>query len=517
MAIDKFQTLFDRAPFCVHEIAADGQLLSMNPAGLALVGASDQAAIRGRNFLTYVCPRDRSRVRCLMEEALTGVPRVFELNAANPGLPQHFVSCFIPCLDATGKVERLLGISHDISRVEREGSELRTLARTHAVISRCNRSLARSVDESALVRGFCADLVEVGGYGFAWIGYCRGAPPARVRMAASAGAADDALRAAVVAAANAVDGACRAAAPRCCPRTLPDLTADPRLAPWRARGRHSGYRSMVTLPLRTDRDCIGLIGILATKHDAFGDAERALLTELAEDLAFGIAAARARAVQVRQQYQLREEAEADARKRIAAALHDEVGQSLQAVNLGLKRARASVHGGESLPDGLLDALIEELGAALHRVREIGQELRPLVLERLPFVDAVRTQCSDFATRAGIDIQCRADRLDPEPDTRVKYQCFLGFREALCNAVRHAGASRIRVSVRAWPPGNLTMTVIDNGAGFDAKADDGQPPGLGLCTLRERTELLGGQVSIRSRAGQGTRVRISVPIAWGIAP
>lgn len=516
MTTDKFQTLFDHAPFCVHEIAADGRLLSMNPTGLALVGAVEKAAVRGRNFLDFVSPVDRDRVRRLMQESLAGAARVFELGAFSSKLPQYYISCFIPCLDASGNVDRLLGISYDISHVLREGSDLRTLNLTYAVVSRCNRSLARSVDEPALLQSFCADLVDVGGYGFAWVGYCAGKLRGGLRMAAYAGAAEEALRRAVVAAANA-DGTCHVTVTQGRARTITDIASDPWLASWRASGRRNGYRSMVTLPLRTDQDCIGLIGILSTRPDTFGETELVLLAELAEDLAFGIQAARARAVQARQQCQFRDEVEFNARKRIAAVLHDEIGQSLQAVNLGLKRARAMSGTGEPLPEDLLNSLIEELGAALQGVREIGQELRPLFLERMPFVDALRAQCSDFATRTGIDIQCRAYGLDSEPDARVKYQCFLGFREALCNAIRHARASHIRVSVRARSPGILTIIIADNGTGFDMNASDGLSPGLGLCTLRERIELLGGSVSIRSRSCQGTGVRISVPLTGGVGP
>lgn len=384
MILDRFRSVCDLAPFCVHEIAPDGRLLSMNPAGLALVGVRDEAAVRGRNFLAFVSPADRGRVRRLMEQALAGHPCVFELSAASTSQPRHFVSCFIPCADARGGIDRLLGMSLDVSRMQ------------------------------------------------------------------------------------------------------------------------------------TDQRTIGVIGLLSSRRDAFTDSELALLTQLVQDLSFGIQSARARAVQAQEQCRLRDEAEADARKRLAAALHDEVGQSLQAVNLGLKRVRAMACNAEAVPEGLLDSLVDEVGAALRAVCEIGQELRPLSLERLPFADAVRLQCSDTASRTGIDIQMRIDGPDLEPDERAKYQCFMGFREALSNAVRHAGANRIRVWLRRRPPGLLIMTIADDGSGFDLDAALGQAGGLGLCSLRERTERVGGSVSIHSRAGLGTQVRISIPLDQDLA-
>ncbi|MFZ1536774.1 MAG: hypothetical protein WAT23_05245, partial [Chromatiaceae bacterium] len=87
------------------------------------------------------------------------------------------------CIHAIGADGCLVGITRDRSQREQAEQDLRRLSRTHAVLSRCNRSLARAVDERSLLDAFCTNLVEVGRYGFAWVGYA-GRRDARIRLAA---------------------------------------------------------------------------------------------------------------------------------------------------------------------------------------------------------------------------------------------------------------------------------------------------------------------------------------------
>ncbi len=311
--------------------------------------------------------------------------------------------------------------------------------------------------------------------------------------------------------------ACRVAIESGRPVVLRDIANEPDLAPWADRALRCGYRSMIALPLRADGITFGNFSIFSAEVDAFNAPEVALLTELAQDLAFGIQTARARTLQAQQVRQLRDEIETDARKRIAATLHDVVGQSMQAVNLGLKRVQGMVLQGAQVPPELLDSLIAEAGSAIGELRAISQELRPLFLERLPLLDALRFHCSETGARTGLAIRVLADDAPFDLEERVKEQCFLAFREALSNAIRHAQAGRIDVSLKLRSPGRLCLAIIDDGVGFDTHAAFERPAGLGLCMIRERAESVLGHTRIRSAPGKGTQVRISVPLARSAAP
>jgi len=391
--------------------------------------------------------------------------------------------------------------------------ELRRLGRTHAVLARCNRSLARALDERALLDAFCANLVEVGGYSFAWIGYAGAHRRAPLRLVAHAGQGDEAFAAMVLACANAGDhrSACRVACESGTPVCLRDLSTPSALAPWGDAALAQGYRSMIALPLRADGAAFGNFSIFADTPDAFDAPEVALLAELADDLAFGIQTVRTRAAQAQQVRRLRNDAERDARGRLAAALHDGVGQTVQALNLGLKQARALAERGETVPVALLDRLVDEAGEVLRGLRAVSCELRPLFLERLSLLDAIRHQCSETAQRTGIRIQvCAIDgplALDPQ----VKEQCFLAFREALSNAVRHAAAGRIDVVLRVRTDDRLILTISDDGVGFDTHHTSAHPAGLGLCMIQERAAGVRGRACVRSTPRKGTVVRICVPL------
>jgi len=523
MGLDRFRLLFDRAPVCVHEIDADGRLLAMNPAGLALLGAASEDAMRGRDYLAFVSPPDQDRVRRLIADAFAGHACEFEFSVATcepaSGHPRHFTSCLIPCPDAHGRIGRLIGISVDISSHSEAEAELRRLNRTHAVLSHCNHSLARAIGERDLLNAFCTNLVEVGGYCFAWVGYAGRRHPPRVRMVAHAGQEHADFTAEALAWANTGDrpSACRAAMESGRPVVLRDIANELDLAPWADTALRFGYRSMIALPLKAEETPFGNFSIFSAEVDAFNAPEVTLLAQLARDLGFGIHTARARAAQAQQVRQLRDDVEKDARKRVAATLHDVVGQSMQAVNLGLKRIRAMAVKDVQVPTELIEQLINEVGTAIRELRDISQDLRPLFLERLSLLDAIRFHCTETSARAGLAIRVLADDAPFAMDERVKEQCFLGFREALSNAVRHAQASRVDVRLEIPSPQRLTLEIADNGVGFDTHCTFQRPAGLGLCMIRERAESVFGYAEIHSTPGNGTQVRISVPLARSALP
>ncbi len=516
---DQFRILFDHAPVCIHEIDTDGRLLSMNRAGLNLLGVADEGRIVGLPYLNFVGPQDRERIGLLMAKALAGKAVEFEFASVGAKRTRFFASCFIPVPNAAGDAGKLIGISTDVSTRAAEHAELLRLNNTQAVLVHCNHSLARATDESALLKAFCENLVEPGGYSFAWVGYARNGKRSRVRMVAHAGLEHADFTAAVLAAANAADkpSACRDTIENGRPVILRNIEKEPELAPWGDTARRFGYRSMVALPLQAAGAVFGNFSIFSTEADAFDDREVALLGELAGDLAYGIQTVRSRAAKAQKVRRLREEVEKGERKRIAATLHDVVGQSMQAVNLSLKRLRASAAKGSAMPQALLDGAIAEAGTALGQLREVSRELRPIFLERMPLVDAIRFQCSETSGRAGVEIRLVAPDACLALAERVKEQCFLTFREALGNAVHHAKAKRIDVVLEIPSPGRLIVKIMDDGVGFDTRKAHKRPAGLGLSMIQERAASVGGQAEILSFPGSGSCVAIEVPLTAEAAP
>lgn len=422
----------------------------------------------------------------------------------------------VQLIHANLSLDRQVAERKQVEVALREGeTELRHLSRTYAVLSRCNHILARASDEVALLNAFCQALVEVEGpRWFAWVGYAEKNNSESVQVMAHAGHTDDQLSVTAFSWSDSME--------RCDPagmvhrtgepEVLNDIEGDTRFASWRDVALGQGYRSMIVLPLRVDGSAVGNLSIFSPEKDAFDQNTVTLFRELAADLAYGIQTLRARTAREQKLRLLREEVEREEQKRLAAALHDGIGQSLQAVNLGLKqlRARAKVEGQATRE--LLDRLIEEVGNVIVALRKTTHELRPPFLERMELLDAVRFECHELAERAGISIYVASKEDSFQTDRRVKEQCFLGIHEALNNAITHAEANRIDVIFE--PPtsrGRLTIRVLDKGKGFDTEKPWKAPSGLGLSMISERAESVGGRAEIHSAPGDGTTISIEVPL------
>jgi signal transduction histidine kinase len=136
------------------------------------------------------------------------------------------------------------------------------------------------------------------------------------------------------------------------------------------------------------------------------------------------------------------------------------------------------------------------------------QLRPEVLDRLGLAAAIGWQGGEFQRRSGI--RCNVSlpeeelALDQERSTAV----FRIFQELLANVARHAAATRVDVAVRS-EPGQLVLTVADNGRGIDGEAAN-SPKSFGLMGVRERVLPFGGRVQITGVRGEGTTVTVAVP-------
>jgi PAS domain S-box-containing protein len=200
-----------------------------------------------------------------------------------------------------------------------------------------------------------------------------------------------------------------------------------------------------------------------------------------------------------------EEAREKERTLVARELHDELGQSLTAIKLELTRtARALPHGlSPEAIDGL-QSIFGGIDVATETVRRLATSLRPPSLDHLGLVAAIELEAAALARRTGVRCRVVGDRrrvmrLDPAHSTAV----FRIVQEALTNAIRHAGASAIRISIKNGA-GSTTVSVHDNGRGItdDEIAD---PSAIGLVGMRERAELIGASLTVSSTPGKGTTV------------
>lgn len=203
------------------------------------------------------------------------------------------------------------------------------------------------------------------------------------------------------------------------------------------------------------------------------------------------------------------------RQRIARELHDATAQSLSAIAMGLRGIANSVQEQAPAAHAHLTAVQTFATEALDELRRIMADLRPPQLDDLGLSATLRWYVGAFQQRnphidASLQVIGSVARLPASRETAL----FRVVQEALTNIAKHAGATRASVLVEMKPT-RLVVTVQDNGRGFDParvlSRRDGTPS-WGLLGMRERTLLLGGDYEIKSAPGQGTLVRVSVPVA-----
>jgi signal transduction histidine kinase len=205
-------------------------------------------------------------------------------------------------------------------------------------------------------------------------------------------------------------------------------------------------------------------------------------------------------------------AQEDERRRIARELHDELGQLLTGAKLNL----VSLQGGSARPHPGFDALDDTLdlvGRALNAVRELSTQLRPAVLDDAGLEEALHWLLDRVSHRAGFDGYLEAEPLGTDIAHETETTLFRFAQEALTNVARHAGASRVEITLRRHGS-DIELTVQDDGAGFDAEAVHQkaiQGSSLGIIAMTERLTLAGGRLEIDSAPGRGTRMRAIVPV------
>lgn len=199
------------------------------------------------------------------------------------------------------------------------------------------------------------------------------------------------------------------------------------------------------------------------------------------------------------------------RARVARELHDELGQHLTASLVGLRSLRNSVS--DDATRGRADALLSMAHESLAAVRRLARGIGPGVLEHLGLATAIQRLCEDFRATHGIAITVEVRgiegaRFDPDGELAA----FRLVQESLTNIARHAKAASVTVEA-THAEGRLHVEVRDDGVGFNAGTSRARSVGeasMGLASMRERAELMGGAFEIESVPGNGTRVAARIP-------
>jgi signal transduction histidine kinase len=263
------------------------------------------------------------------------------------------------------------------------------------------------------------------------------------------------------------------------------------------------------LPLSHQGELVGELDVWTARGDELKPGDLHLLQDLGPQLAVAIEAVRLK----RDLQQARERlvgALEDERRRLRHDLHDGLGPTLTAITLRADAATNLLAKDPARARELLDELRGAAGDAIAEVRQLVHGLRPLALDELGLVGAIREQGIgvDRAGMAGPDVMfVEGPELPPLP-AAVEVAAYRIATEAITNAIRHAKAQHCRVRIVADTA--LEVEVTDDGRGWEGRLI----PGVGIQSMRERAADLGGTLTIEPLRGGGTTVRARLPLVAG---
>jgi signal transduction histidine kinase len=199
------------------------------------------------------------------------------------------------------------------------------------------------------------------------------------------------------------------------------------------------------------------------------------------------------------------------RQRIARELHDETGQSLTAIGMGLRGMVSSLKQQDlKRADQILNNLEKLSSNSLVELQRLISDLRPSHLDDLGLASALRWYANDIQERTALDVRVEISGEEHPVSAPAKMALFRIVQEALNNAIKHARATKVNIYLH-YLDDSVNIQVSDNGQGFNQRSlSSGGRVSWGLRNMQERAKLLGGTFQVRSGPGEGTTIDVFIP-------
>jgi PAS domain S-box-containing protein len=526
-ANSRLQTLVQASPLAIIALNLEGRVISWNPAAERMFGW------RGEEIIGQVLPTiaygQEQEFQALYQRTLQGTA-LLGLEQRRQRRDGSLIDVSLstaPLHDGTGATIGTMGIIHDITARKRMEETLHKVSRALKAITECHQALIRATNETELVKEVCRIIVEVGGYRMAWVGYAEDDANQSLRPVAQRGCHHGYVEQLQITWADRERGrgpvgkAIRTGKPAICR----DTQIDSEVAFIREEARKRGYASILALPLE-DVHTFGVLGIYAREPNAFDDEEVNLLIGLANDLAYGIMALRARAEGRRAEEALKKSErelrlltarllsiQEQERRRVARELHDELGQALMVLKINLVAIEERLSAKQQHLKANCEQMLSYIDTVIENVRRLSWDLSPSSLEDLGLSSALGYLVDETCRNHQMQSAVVMDEIDPlfSPETQINI--YRIFQESLTNVVKHARASLVSVKVKR-ENGKVSFMIGDNGRGFDLKRAMSRKVArrsLGLTAMNERALMAHGSLQISSRKGQGTTIIFTIPI------
>jgi signal transduction histidine kinase len=270
-----------------------------------------------------------------------------------------------------------------------------------------------------------------------------------------------------------------------------------------------GLKGAFAIPVLGGDEVIAVLGFFVFEPRPEDNRLVELVTAVAAELGLVIQKMRAeRALRHSEAFLKAQDLE---RRRVARELHDGVNQTLSSIAFRLKVLEGDFALRSKRLQQQASRAVDLLEHAMDEVRRITRDLAPSLLEEVGLVPGLRRLGRELSLRTGTSFRLERRRFPSSLPPEVEFNIFRIVQEALTNAEKHSGASR--VSVRLWRNASrIGVGVRDNGKGFSlSRSSNGMSDRMGLTNIRERSRLIHGRLHLHSSPGRGTRIRLEIPL------
>ncbi len=501
---EKFSTLFEKAPYSiVLSSLPDGVIVHVNEAFEQALGFSRQEAIGKTSLELAFNPDAEVRARALAELKERGFVHNLELTLRTKSGQARLFSINIDLVTIGGE-KYILNTSLDITERKRAEEEIHRRAEQQAALYVLGRRVASSLSVEGVMEAVLEEILRVVTPDLAMFFMRQG----KDMFLRGSHAPADGLRHDETPVHRVSECLCGLAAKEAQAIYSTDIHTDLRCT-W-MECKRAGVTSFAALPLRTENEVLGVIG-LASKDKRDFRAIAAFLETLADQAALGLKNARLleetrlnndRLAELSRRLVETRESEARA---IGRELHDQFGQILTAMKITLDLAG-------QLP---ADAAAAKIGQAqtfaadlLDRVSRLSLQLRPPMLDDLGLIPALTWQVNRFQEETGVAVEFEHRGVEGIRFTsEIETTAYRVAQESLTNVARHSRGTRVRLEVQKRGAG-MEIQIEDDGVGFDPVAALALNRGLG--GMRERVQLVGGTFEIESAPGKGSRKTMRLP-------
>jgi PAS domain S-box-containing protein len=515
----RFRTLFEQSPFSMQLHAADGRCLQVNRAWESLWELPASAVV-GRNIVNNRHP-DRSPAAVPHpfasaierafhgETVLTGPVLYDPVPLLGGGRPRWVLGFLYPIQHTAASVPDVIVAHQDITDLVRA----QQLARGQAdVLGKSLRALTAEPDLDrflgqvlrTVADQFDAELAEI------WLDSAEHGL-SRVHMTSWRGRIITAAEQPEYPGAHGLPlseirrfASYQALRVEHRPYVYRDVPSVPELAPFRAWGdARGGIRTLLLVPLVLGDEYLGTVGICHADDRPHHADELELGQALGQQIVLAIQLTR---LADRARQDARQAAVLDERNRMAREIHDTLAQGFAGIIAQLQAARLALERNAAGVAPILNAALLQARQGLAEARRSVWALRPHVLEGGDLAAALHR----LVDSAPADVEVRlAVEGTPRPlSAETEVNLFRIAQEALANALKHARARRVEVSAQ-FALDHVRLQVADDGCGFVPSAET---RGFGLVSMRERADRIGARFTLTSAPGQGTGVRVSLPLA-----